>query len=147
MSGFTKPSEAPSGVDGWKFSVDENIGSLFVIEPKREGEMDDKYNVGKTRKYIVADVTEIDISNPAKSVTYEDVWIFPAWIQGELRGLIDDGGKLLGRLGQDPDKGRGKNVAWVMEDPDDEDIEAATEWLNGRSRKALGADKKGKRKK
>lgn len=137
---FAKPSEAPAG-DGWKFSVDENIGSLFVIEPKAEDEMDDKYNVGQTRKYIVADVTEIDIENPVEdSETHDDVWIFPAWIQGAIRHAIADGGMVLGRLAQDPDKGRGKNVAWVLEDPDEEDIEAATAWLNNRSRSKLGAD-------
>lgn len=135
---FVKPSEAPAS-DGWKFSVDENIGSLFVLEPKEEKEIEDTFN-GGTRKIIEADVTEIDLENPAEdSETHEGVWIFPAWVQGAIRSSIAEGGMVLGRLGQDPDKGRGKNVAWVLEDPDEEDIEAATAWLNARSRSKLGA--------
>lgn len=145
MSGFTKPSEAPAS-DGWKFSVEENIGSLFVFEPLEEKEIEDAFN-GGTKKIIEAHVTEIDLENPVKgSETHENVWIFPAWVQGALRSSIAEGEKVLGRLGQDPDKGRGKNIAWVLEDPDEEDEEAAIAWLNSRSRSELsGGSSKSKK--
>lgn len=143
--GFSKPSEAPAD-SGWKLSVEENIGSLFVFEPKQETEIEDKFNGGE-RKIIVADVTEIDLENPSESETHKDVWVFPAWIQGSIRHAISSGEKVLGRLGQDPDKGRGKNVAWVIEDPDEEDMEAAEAWLSNRSRSELGGGTKKKGKK
>lgn len=142
---FATPSEAPAS-DGWKFATEENIGSLFVIEPKSEEEKDNEFGPGMT-KYIVADVTEIDEDDPTESETHTDVWIFQKWIQGAIRHLIADGGMALGRLGQDADKGRGKNAAWILEDPDEDDIETATEWLNNRSRTALGGDKKKSKKK
>lgn len=145
---FAKPSEAPAS-DGWKFSTEENIGSLFVFEPKEEKEVDTDWG---EKTIIVADVTEIDLENPVDdSETHEDVYIFPAWVQGSIRHAIATGEKVLGRLQQDADKGQGRNAAWVIEDADDEDIEAATAWLNARSRSQLGAggtsDKKKKSKK
>lgn len=132
---FMKPSEAPSG-DGWKFSVEENIGGLFVLEPKEEKEVDTDWG---PKTIIVADITEIDLDNPEESETHEDVYVFPAWIQGDIRSSIKDEGMVLGRLGQDEKKGQGRNAAWVLEDPDEEDEDAATKWLNNRSRSKLGA--------
>lgn len=141
---FAKPSEAPAS-DGWKFSTEENIGSLFVFEPKEEKEVDTDWG---ERTVIVADVTEIDLENPVDdSETHEDVYIFPAWVQGSIRHAIATGEKVLGRLQQDADKGQGKNAAWVIEDADDEDMEAATAWLNARSRNQLGAGEKSDKKK
>lgn len=136
---FMKPSEAPAGSD-YKFSTEENIGSLFVLEPKEEKEVETEHG---DKKVIVATVTEIDLENPVdNSESHEDVWVFPAWIQGSIRSSIAEGGMVLGRLAQDADKGKGKNAAWVLEDPDEEDIEAATAWLNARSRATLGVDEK-----
>lgn len=141
---FAKPSEAPAS-DGWKFSTEENIGSLFVFEPKEEKEVDTDWG---EKTIIVADVTEIDLENPVDdSETHEDVYIFPAWVQGSIRYAIATGEKVLGRLQQDADKGQGKNAAWVIEDADDEDMEAATAWLNARSRNQLGAGEKSDKKK
>lgn len=131
MTDFTIPSEAPAS-DGWKFSVDENIGGLFIIWPKKEDEIEDKFNGGQ-RKIIVADIAEVDLENVEDSEFHEEVWVFPAWIQGAIRSSISDGGMVLGRLGQDAEKGRGKNVAWVLEDPDAEDIEAAQAYLKFRN--------------
>lgn len=137
---FMNPSEAPSGGDGWKFSHEDNVGALFVIEPTEEKEVDDKYKPGEKRKIITANITEIDLEDPAEdSETHEDVWVFPAWIQGAIRSSIG-GGMVLGRLGQDAEKGAGKNLAWVLEDADEEDIEAATAWLNARSAGKLSGD-------
>lgn len=141
---FAKPSEAPASSE-YKFSVEENIGSLFVIEPKEEKEVDTEHG---EKKVIVSTVTEIDLENPVDdSETHDDVWVFPAWIQGSIRHAIADGGMVLGRLQQDADKGKGRNAAWVLEDPDEEDIEAATAWLNARSRNQLGAGEKSDKKK
>lgn len=131
---FVKPSDAPEQ-DGWKFSVEENIGMLFVIEPKEEIEVETDWG---DKKVIVSDITEIDFDNAEDSETHEDVYVFPAWIQGDIRHAMPDG-MVLGRLAQDADKGQGKNAAWVLEDPDEEDIEVATAWLNSRSRAKLGA--------
>lgn len=140
--GFSKPSEAPAD-SGWKFSVEENIGSLFVFEPKEEKDVETNWG---DKTIIVADITEIDLENPSESETHPDVYVFPAWVQGSIRHAIADGGMVLGRLQQDAEKGQGKNLAWVIEDPDDEDIEAATAWLNSRSRSQLGASAKDKKK-
>lgn len=148
MNQFAKPSEAPAS-DGWKFSTEENIGGLFLFWPKEETTIEDKFN-GGDRKIIVADVAEIDLENAEASEFHEDVWIFPAWVQGALRSRIDTGEMVLGRLGQDAEKGRGKNVAWVLEDADDEDMEAAQAYVNFRNTPANASDgetkKKGKKK-
>ena len=142
--GFAKPSEAPEQ-SGWSLEDEENIGSLFVIEPKEEKEVETK-DYGK-KTVVVASVTEIDRENPSKSVTHDDVYIFAGWVKGSVRHLIEDGGMALGELAQDADKGQGKNAAWVLEDYDKEDEEAATAWLNARSQGALGGGKKKKGKK
>lgn len=147
---FMKPSEAPAGGDGWKFSVEENIGALFVIEPLEELEIEDKFKPGQMRKVINSNITEIDLEDPENdSETHEEVWVFPAWIMGAIRSSIG-GGMVLGRLEQDSEKGQGKNAAWVIEDPDEEDQEAALKWLNSRNKAKLSggdSEKSGKKKK
>ena len=145
MSTFMKPSEA-SASDGWKFSVEENIGGLFLFYPKEETSIEDKFNGGE-RKIIVADIVEIDLENAEDSELHEDVWVFPAWIQGALRSSIADKGMVLGRLGQDAEKDRGKNVAWVLEDPDEEDVEAATAYLDTLGGMKTASEGSGKTKK
>lgn len=133
---FLKPSDAPAQ-EGWKLSVEENIGSLFVFEPKGEKEVDTDHGL---KTVVVADVTEIDLDDVSESETHEDVYVFPAWIKGDIRHAIAEGGMVLGRLAQDPDKGKGKNAAWVLTEPDEEDAEAAEAWLKQRNRSKLGLD-------
>ena len=145
MSDFIIPSEAPAS-DGWKFSTDENIGGLFILWPKEEAEMENTFQPGKMSQYIVADVAEVDLENAEDSEFHEDVWVFPAWIRGALRSSIADGGMVLGRLGQDASKGKGKNVAWVLEDPDAEDIEAAQAYLKYRNTPKTASEGEGKAK-
>lgn len=145
MNTFMKPSEAPS-TDGYKFSTEENIGALFIIWPKAEDEMENTYQPGKMSQYIISDVAEIDLENVEDTEYHEDVWIFPAWIRGAIRSSIADGGMVLGRLEQDATKGKGKNAAWVLEDPDEEDIEAAQAYLQFRNTPKTASEGAGKEK-
>ncbi len=126
---FAKPSEAPASGDGWTFADKDNVGELFLITPLRE----DSTTVTRGKKaeevkIIVADVVHIDTKKPAKSELHEEVFIFPKWVQGALRGYIGER-KVLGRLNQDADKSQGDRPAWVLDDASKADIEAATEYL------------------
>ena len=55
---FAKPSEAPSGGDGWSLTDDDNRGALLLITPLRSERIDDKFSKepGATKEIIVADV-------------------------------------------------------------------------------------------
>ena len=124
---FGKPSDAPAGGDGWKFSVEDNLGKLFLITPLRT-ETTKGFEEGTETEVIVADIVELNEKKPEKSEEHENVFIFPKWIQGSLRGYIGEK-RVLGRLDQDASKGRGKNAAWVLEDADDDDVAIARAYL------------------
>ena len=123
---FARPSDAPSGGDGWRLETEDHIGDLFLITPLREqtvkGFEDADTNV------IVASIVHLDEKKPAKSEEHEEVFVWARWIQGSLRGYIGTQ-RVLGRLAQDKSKAKGKNAAWVLEDADDDDIETARDYL------------------
>lgn len=124
---FAKPSEAPStGGDGWKFETDDNVGSLFLITPLRTQTVaTEKYGDAEV---VVCDIVGINEKKPARSELHEEVFVFGSWTKGALRGYIGER-KVLGRLGQDAFKSKSKTPAWVLEDADDDDIEAARAYL------------------
>src|SRR5262245_11162134 len=69
-----------------------------------------------TREAIRAAVTVLD--GPTAGEGYADTLVFPAVLQGQLRGSL--GGKVLGRLGQGVAKA-GQTAPWKLEDPTDAD--------------------------
>lgn len=121
---YGKPSEAPSGGD-WKLADDDNLGRLLLFTPLREETV--KGFEDEDTRIIVADVVVINEKKPAKSEEHTEVWVFQKWVQGALRGFIGEK-RVLGRLGKDKAKGKGKNAAWVLEDASKADIELAREY-------------------
>lgn len=123
---FAKPSEAPAGGDGFRAEHEDNVGKLLLITPLRTQEV--AGFEGKEAEVVVADVVVIDEKKPGKSTEHEEVFFFGGWTKGALRSYIGER-RVLGRLGQDKSKGRGKNAAWVLEDADKADVEKAREYL------------------
>ncbi|MCU1617759.1 MAG: hypothetical protein JWO98_5299 [Frankiales bacterium] len=130
-AGFAKPSEAPAtGGDGWSLEVEDHIGKLFLITPYREEDHPDTFSKtpGAVKQHIVCDVVEINEKKPEKSVVHKNIWAYGGWVRGSLRGYIGTD-MVLGVLEQDTDKGQGKNKAWVLEDADDDQVEAGKAYL------------------
>ncbi len=135
---FAKPSEAPAGGDSWSLTDGDekksgkNDGKLFLITPLRSEQHPDtfdKKNPGATKEHIVADVVELNEKKPEKSKEHENVWIFGGWLMGAVRGRIDTGEKVLGRLDKSPDASSGTGYVWKLEDADDDDVEVARAYL------------------
>ncbi len=123
---FARPSESKGGGDGWKLQSDENVGKLFLFTPLSEKTV--KGFEDKDTDVIVADVVEIDESDPSKSEEHEDAFVFARWIQGALREHIGRR-KVLGRLAKDKSKGKGSNAAWVIEDASSDDVKLAQAYV------------------
>lgn len=131
---FGKPSEAPAGGDGWKLTDAKD--RLLLFTPLREEEKPafDKKAAAKglTQEIIVADVVVIDEKNPEKSEEHENVWIFQRYIQGSLRGFINDR-KVLGRLRNTEDTTRATSASggyyWELEDATKKDVEKARAYV------------------
>ena len=72
---FARPSDAPSGGDGWRLETEDHIGDLFLITPLREqtvkGFEDADTNV------VVASIVHLDEKKPAKSEEHEEVFAIP----------------------------------------------------------------------
>lgn len=126
---FAKPSDAPSGGDGWKITSDENRGALLLITPLRLDKVETK-EWGE-KEVVVADVVVLDEKKPAKSVEHEEVFIFSGYLKGALRGYIGER-RVLGRLQNTEDTSKKKdkgNYYWELEDADDDDIAVARAYL------------------
>jgi len=165
---FAKPSEAPAGGDGWSLTDGDekksgkNDGKLFLITPLRSEQHEDKFdrkNPGATKEHIVADIVQLHEKKPEKSEEHENIWIFGGWLMGAVRGRIDTGEKVLGRLTKEPDATSGTGYVWKLEDADDDDVEVARAYLKSLDpfpkkggkvdttpSKSAKADKKGKAK-
>ena len=130
---FAKPSEAPSGGDGWSLTDDANRGALLLITPLRAERIEDKFSKepGATKEIIVADVVVLNEKKPAKSEEHENVYVFSGYVKGALRGYIGER-RVLGRLVNTEDtskkKDRGKYY-WELEDADADDVEVARAYL------------------
>lgn len=147
---FAKPSDAPAGGDGFKLT-EEGRDRLLLITPHREEEVPAYGKAGKNgerQRIIVADVVVIDEKNPAKSEEHEDVWIFPAYVQGSLRGYIGER-RVLGRLRNTEDTSGERSAAggyyWVLEDATKKDVEKATAYREALNNPIKGGLPKGKK--
>lgn len=126
---FAKPSEAPSGGDGWNLTDDDNRGALLLITPLRTEKVATK-EWGE-KEVVVADVVVLDEKKPAKSVEHEEVFIFSGYLKGALRGYIGER-RVLGRLQNTEDTSKKKdrgNYYWELEDADADDVEVARAYL------------------
>lgn len=144
---FGKPSEAPSGGDGWKLTDAKD--RLLLFTPLREDEVKafgKKGEAGEKQKIIVADVVVIDEKRPEKSEEHDEAWIFQAYVQGSLRGFIGDR-YVLGRLRNTEDTSGAKSASggyyWELEDATAKDVEKARAYL-AEVTNPLGKTKAGK---
>lgn len=140
--GFAKPSEGKGGGDGWNMT-EEAEGRLLLLTPLREEQV-------ATADYgdkpvIIADVVVIDEKKPAKSEEHEDVYVWGGYLRGALKSFIGEQ-KVLGRLVRGKEKERG-NYPWKFEDATEEDIAAATEYLESVDPFAQGSAEKVKKEK
>ncbi len=143
---FAKPSDIKTN-DFPKF--EELIGELLVIQPtlsEKVPSMDDK---SKMVTRVTADVTIVDLADPAGSRTVKDMYISNA-IASKLVPLIETRGLLLGT----PVRGKAKltpagfdtpeqieaglkknprmSFAWIMNDPTPEQHAAAMTWYRAK---------------
>lgn len=130
---FAKPSEAPSGGDGWSLTDDANRGALLLITPLRAERIDDKFSKepGATKEIIVADVVVLNEKEPEKSEEHENVYVFSGYVKGALRGYIGER-RVLGRLHNTEDTSKKKdrgNYYWELEDADADDYEVARAYM------------------
>ena len=130
---FAKPSEAPSGGDGWSLTDDDNRVALLLITPLRSERIDDKFSKepGATKEIIVADVVVLNEKKPEKSEEHENVYVFSGYVKGALRGYIGER-RVLGRLVNTEDTSKKKdrgNYYWELEDADADDVEVARAYL------------------
>jgi hypothetical protein len=75
---------------------------------------------------IVADVVVLDGGNDWEQ--YSDVYVFQKALQGQLKAKVGSGRYVLGRLGKGTAK-PGQSPPWLLEDPTEEDKEAARTYL------------------
>ena len=126
---FAKPSDAPSGGDGWKITSDENRGALLLITPLRLDKVETK-EWGE-KEVVVADVVVLDEKKPAKSEEHEEVYVFSGYLKGALRGYVGER-RVLGRLTNTEDTSKKKdrgNYYWELEDADADDVAVARAYL------------------
>lgn len=124
--GFTDPSDAPSGGDGWKAEADDNLGKVFLITPFREEEVDTSYG---RKPAVFADVVVIDVKNPTKSEAHENVAFWGGWTRGTLRGSIGQN-RVLGVLEQGEPRKKGESAPWILGDANAKQKAAATAYLD-----------------
>lgn len=147
---FAKPSEAPSGGDGWNLTDDDNRGALLLITPLRSEKVATKFSE-EPKEVIVCDVVVLNEKKPAKSEEHEEVYVFSGYVKGALRGYIGER-RVLGRLQNTEDTSKKKdrgNFYWELEDADADDVavaraymEAANDPFGGKG----GDDSKGSKK-
>lgn len=119
---FQSPSEIESS--GGDFPKVRDLHKrLLIIEPTkfRSQEIQTKFGL---KDAVVANVIVVNEDEPAKSEQYNGMHFLEGQLIGKLKGLVDSGKMVLGRIGQVPtDKG---NPAWVLEDPSAADKAVAT---------------------
>ena len=122
-----KPSDIKSDFP----KMEDFDGRLLVIQPtKLERDLPNKLGKpGDTQDRITADVTAIDLDSPTKSATVADMYISQAGMVGQLKGLVQTRGMLLGVLR----KHRAKNTPEGYNTPDEIDKMLA-DWVAGGAR-------------
>lgn len=143
---FAKPSDIKTN-DFPKF--EDMVGELLVIQPTRTEQVPSMEDKAKMKTRITADVTIVDMANPAGSETVKDLYISNA-LTGKLGPLIETRGLLLGT----PVRGKSKHTpagydtpeqieeglkknprmsfAWIMLDPTPEQHAAAMTWYRAK---------------
>lgn len=99
-------------------------GRLLLIKPHRV-EVGVKTTLGE-KDATVVDVHVIDGPDPGE--VFQEVFIWPRVLQGQLRSLVGTGKFVLGRLGKGVAK-PGQNPPWKLSDPLDADNTLATQYL------------------
>lgn len=125
--------QKPSEVKTSSFPTMEDLyGKLVVIQPtKLETGLPDPFNKDKTRDRVTADLTVIDVESPAKSVTHKDMYVSQGSLIGQIKGLIETRGMLLGKVRRFPARNSPDTTpltGTTVNDPDSTDLLMA-EWL------------------
>lgn len=121
---FAKPSEAPSGGDGWNLT-EEAEGRLILFTPLREQTVETADYGAKP--VIVADVVVLNEKKPEKSEAHAEVFVWGGYLRGALRGFVGER-RVLGRLVRGTKKERG-NYPWLLEDATADEVEIAKAYL------------------
>lgn len=121
---FVKPSEAPSGGDGWNMT-EEAEGRLIIFTPLREQQVETTDYGAKP--VVVADVVVLNEKKPEKSEAHAEVFVWGGYLRGALRGSIGTA-RVLGRLVRGDKKERG-NFPWLLQDATDAETEIARAYL------------------
>lgn len=97
-NGPDDPFAAPSSVSTSDYpSFEELFREVLVMQPTSVESVPDQFNQGKMKDRITADVTVINLENPAASKTYADMYISNA-IAAKLKPLIPLRKMLVGTL-------------------------------------------------
>ncbi len=115
------PFATPASTAG--INYEEHKGRLLIIEPLRV-QKDVVTDYG-TKDAVAANVHSL--TGPTEADVYEDILIFPAVLQGQVRPKI--GEKVLGRLAQGVAK-KGQSAPWILEDPTADDIAKGVAYLD-----------------
>lgn len=114
---FSNPSSGGTKVTDYN-------GSLLLITPK-------EYKESIATSYGEKDAVAVDLvvlDGTDEVEEHEDVLLFQGVLIGQTKGKVNKG-MVLGRLGQRPATKPGQNPAWALEDPTDEDKDAARAYL------------------
>lgn len=115
------PFSAPGSSN---FDIPEYKGNLLLITPLAF-ETEVKTTFGE-KDAVRADIVILDGEDGPEA--HDDVLIFPLVLIGQTKGRVGKG-MVLGRLGQREPSKPGQNPAWALEDPTDEDKQAARDYL------------------
>ena len=127
---FSNPAE-PTGGD--KLPLKELLGSLLLFTVH-------EHVRGIETTFGISDAVRCDVAaldGDHKGEVYADSLVFPRVLQSQLAPNI--GGMVLGRLGQGTAK-PGKNAAWILDDPSDDDRDAGRKYLSYVAAQAPAAD-------
>jgi hypothetical protein len=145
----TDPFDDPGSTGGGKYpSMAQLKGRLLLIEPTALAKNVPGMEPGKFVDRITATVGVIDGKEPITDVLdkdgdstftfdeplvapfeLEDLYISQVVLVNQLRKAYKAETKVLGRLVQLPAREKGRNKAWGLEAPTDEDKTAAREYL------------------
>lgn len=133
---MTDPFKKPSEVDGGGTRFGDLVDETVLIQPlKYEGDLPSTRGytnpdgTPQTWDRVVADVTVIDLRNPAKSEKHEGMWITQGRVIGKTRYELD--GMVLGKLIRPKATSSTPNPAYDLEDPSEAEIDAARKYLAG----------------
>lgn len=124
--------QKPSEIKTSDFPSMEDLDKkLIVVQPTKLEMVADKFNEGKTKERVSADVTVIDPDNPEASKTLKDMYISQGAMVGQIKGLIETRDMLLGKVRRFPAKNSPDETPiskTPINDPDSTDL-LLQEWL------------------